>query len=64
MRQPVVSVKHPVNAAFQNFVSATELLRVLQHVLRFDQTQFPLTVPHDGPEPTADWMLPVGSQVV
>jgi hypothetical protein len=24
------------------------LLRVLQHILRFDQTQFPLTVPHDG----------------
>jgi hypothetical protein len=47
MRQPVVTVIHAVNAAFQYFVAATELLRVLQHVLRFDQTQFPLTVPHE-----------------
>jgi hypothetical protein len=36
------------------------LLTVVQHsLLRFDQTQFPLTVSHAwGPEPTADWMLP------
>ena len=36
MRQPVVPVVHAVNAAFQYFVTATELLRVLQHILRFD----------------------------
>jgi len=48
MRQPVVPVVHAINAAFQYFVTATELLRVLQHILRFDQTQFPFTIPHDG----------------
>ena|SRR5438270_10089635 len=59
MRQPVVPVIHAVNAAFHNFVAAAELLRCLCHiVVRFDQTQFPLTSAHEmGPEPTADWML-------
>ena len=38
MRQPMVPVVHAVNAAFQYFVTATELLRVLQHVL-FDLTR-------------------------
>ena len=59
MRQPVVPVIHAINAAFHNFVAAAELLRFLCHiVVRFDQTQFPLTSTHEmGPEPTADWML-------
>ena len=49
MRQPVVSVIDAVNAAFQYFVTATELLCVLQYIfLRFEQTQFPFTVPHCG----------------
>ncbi len=63
MRQPVVPVIHAVDAAFQYFFAATELLAVVQHsLLRFNQTQFPLTVPHCmGPEPTADWMRPVSS---
>ena len=48
MRQPVVPVVHAVNAALQYFFAATELLAVVQHgLLRFDQTQFPLTVPHE-----------------
>jgi hypothetical protein len=60
MCQPVVPVIHAVDAALQYFFAATELLTVVQHsLLRFDQTQFPLTVSHAwGPEPTADWMLP------
>jgi len=49
MRQPMVPVIDAVNAAFQYFVTAAELLCVLQYIfLRFKQTQFPLTVPHCG----------------
>jgi hypothetical protein len=49
MRQPMVPVIDAVNAAFPYLVTATELLCVLQYIfLRFEQTQFPLTVPHCG----------------
>src|SRR5438270_13471283 len=64
MRQPVVPVIHAVNAAFQYFVTATELLRFLCRIVRCNQTQFPLTSAHEvGPEPTADWMLLIDCEV-
>jgi hypothetical protein len=44
----MVPVVNAVDAAFQYFVAAAKLLRVLWHILlRFDQTQFPLTSAHD-----------------
>src|SRR5438270_7396831 len=64
MRQPVVPVIHAVNAAFQYFVTATELLRFLCRIVRCNQTQFPLTSAHEvGPKPTADWMLLIDCEV-
>lgn len=66
MRQAMVPVEHPVDAAFQYFVTAAELLRFLWHiVLRFNQTQFPLTGAHKkGTRTNADWMLLVSCLVV
>jgi hypothetical protein len=65
MRQAMVAVNNPVDAALQDFLPATELLQCFWHFLACgNQSQFRFRFTHYEDAANDDWMMLNGDQVV